>query len=186
MQTSGPFLSTATHHSFMDDDAMSAAERRKSYQKNMKAGKGHSLDDSSMASHSTGGMKAAASESQLNESNDSFLSPPKDKRSASKLSLLADKVLGVSVLQRERKEVPCFAWPLNWVLCYFGFVDRPGHLYPLWPCITVGFTCLCTCMHVCVHAYMWAFVCVCAYICACEWVSEWLTVIIPWKRPGSV
>ena len=104
MQTSGPFLSTATHHSFMDDDAMSAAERRKSYQKNMKAGKGHSLDDSSMASHSTSGMKAAASESQLNESNDSFLSPPKDKRSASKLSLLADKVLGVSVLQRERKK----------------------------------------------------------------------------------
>ena len=84
-------MPTATHHSFMDDDAMSAAERRKSYQKNMKAGKGHSLDDSSVASHSTSGMKAAASESQLNES-DSFLSPPKDKRSSSKLSLLADKV----------------------------------------------------------------------------------------------
>ena len=84
---------SATHHGFMDDDAMSAAERRKSYQKNMKAGKGHSLDDSSMASHSTGGMKAAASESQLNESSDSFLSPPKDaKRTSSKLSLLADKV----------------------------------------------------------------------------------------------
>nr|KAG5704413.1 hypothetical protein BaRGS_024268 [Batillaria attramentaria] len=61
--------------------------------KSTKAGKGQSLDDSSVASHSTGGLKAAASESQLNESSDSFLSPPKDKRTSSKLSLLADKVL---------------------------------------------------------------------------------------------
>ena len=168
MQTSGPFLSTATHHSFMDDDAMSAAERRKSYQKNMKAGKGHSLDDSSMASHSTSGMKAAASESQLNESNDSFLSPPKDKRSASKLSLLADKVLGVSVLQRERKRSPlfCLAFELSIMLLW---ICRPSwpfipsvalpycwlhslvYLYArVCTCIRVGI-CVCLCIHLCMR-----------------------------------
>ena len=128
------FSSTATHHRFMDDDAMSAAERRKSYQKNMKAGKGHSLDDSSMASHSTGGMKAAASESQLNESNDSFLSPPKDKRSSSKLSLLADKVLEFLVQCPEKVMCPfCMVLGQN-IYCFelvilycFGFVSfRPS------------------------------------------------------------
>lgn len=81
----------ATHHSFMDDEQLTASDRRKTYQKNIKSGKGHSLDDASVASHSTGGLKAAASESQLNET-DSFLSPPKEKRTSSKLSLLADKV----------------------------------------------------------------------------------------------
>ncbi|XP_070180339.1 ryanodine receptor-like isoform X4 [Littorina saxatilis] len=106
MVNGGPDLTLrkTTHHSFLDDDAMSAAERRKSYQKNMKSGKGHSLDDSSVASRSTVGMKAAASESQLNESNDSFLSPPKDKRSGSKLSLLADKMLDTAKNITEKKD----------------------------------------------------------------------------------
>lgn len=72
---------------------MSAAERRKSYLKGIKSGKGQSLDDSSIGEHSRG-LKSAVSESQLNESLDSFLSPPKEKpRSGSKLSLLADKVM---------------------------------------------------------------------------------------------
>jgi hypothetical protein len=83
---------TTATHSFMDEE-MSAGDRRKHFHKSMKSGKGHSLDDSSMASHSTGGLKAAASESQLNESNDSFLAPPKKgKQTSSKLSLFADKV----------------------------------------------------------------------------------------------
>ena len=75
---------------------MTANDRRKSYHKNMKSGKGHSLDDSSINSHSTGGMKAAVSESQLNGSND-FLAPPRDKRANSKLSLLADKASNVEL-----------------------------------------------------------------------------------------
>lgn len=92
MINGGPDLTLrkTTHHSFMDDDQLSAAERRKEFKK--KVGKGHSLDDSSVGSHSAGGLKAAASESQLNENSD-FLSPPKDKRTSSKLSLLADKML---------------------------------------------------------------------------------------------
>ncbi|XP_025103910.1 ryanodine receptor-like isoform X4 [Pomacea canaliculata] len=98
-------LRKTTHHSFMDDEQLTASDRRKTYQKNIKSGKGHSLDDASVASHSTGGLKAAASESQLNET-DSFLSPPKEKRTSSKLSLLADKMLDTAknIAEKQNKK----------------------------------------------------------------------------------
>merc|ERR1711879_1034810 len=54
-----------------DDDQLSAAERRKSFTKNMKSGKGGSLDESS-AGEISRGMKSSASEI-LNGSTDSFL-----------------------------------------------------------------------------------------------------------------
>lgn len=69
----------------------------------MKSGKGNSLDESSLGEHSIG-LKSAASESQLNDSSDSFLSPRKDKpRSGSKLSLIADKVLDTAKLMTEKQ-----------------------------------------------------------------------------------
>ncbi|BFZ07812.1 hypothetical protein BsWGS_10847 [Bradybaena similaris] len=100
MMNGGPDLTLrkTLHHNYTEEDAMSAAERRKSYLKGIKAGKGQSLDDSSTAEHSRG-LKSAASESHLNDSVDSFLSPPKEKqRAGSKLSLLADKVLDTAKL----------------------------------------------------------------------------------------
>ncbi|KAK3736855.1 hypothetical protein RRG08_000604 [Elysia crispata] len=98
-------LRKTLHHSYQeDDDALSAAERRKSYLKGVKSGKGNSLDDSSIGDQSRG-MKSAASESHLNESIDSFLAPPKEKpRSGSKLSLIADKVMDVGKLKAEKAQ----------------------------------------------------------------------------------
>ena len=84
----------ALHHDYADDDALSAAERRKSYVKSLKSGKNSSLDEPNMRDQPRS-MKSSASESHLNSSSDSFLSPPGQSggRAGSKLSLLADKVL---------------------------------------------------------------------------------------------
>ncbi|ESO90186.1 hypothetical protein LOTGIDRAFT_123762 [Lottia gigantea] len=73
----------------------SAAAKRKNYRQSMSQGKGHSLDDTSIGDHSTtsGTMKTAASESHLNVDG-SFLSLPNKGNNGSKLSLLADKVVG--------------------------------------------------------------------------------------------
>ncbi|KAK0046902.1 ryanodine receptor 44F, partial [Biomphalaria pfeifferi] len=107
MMNGGPDLTLrkTLHHNYTEDDALSTAERRKSYIKGMKSGKGQSLDDSSIGEQS-GGMKSAASESQLNDSLDSFLNPnSKEKpRTGSKLSLLADKVLDTAKLMADKNQ----------------------------------------------------------------------------------
>ncbi|XP_048259812.1 ryanodine receptor-like isoform X9 [Haliotis rufescens] len=93
MLNGGPDLTLRkTLHRGLTDDG-SVDDRRKTFRQTAKSGKGRSLDDSAITDRTGGGMKAAASESQLNESSDSFLTPPKQKRSGSKLSLLADKML---------------------------------------------------------------------------------------------
>ncbi|XP_055878934.1 ryanodine receptor 2-like isoform X5 [Biomphalaria glabrata] len=107
MMNGGPDLTLrkTLHHNYTEDDALSTAERRKSYIKGMKSGKGQSLDDSSIGEQSRG-MKSAASESQLNDSLDSFLNPnSKEKpRTGSKLSLLADKVLDTAKLMADKNQ----------------------------------------------------------------------------------
>lgn len=69
---------------------MTADDRRKKFLR--PHGQGHSLDDSSQDDRPVGGMKAAASESQLSA----------DKQSSSRLSLLGDKLMDTAKAIQEK------------------------------------------------------------------------------------
>ncbi|XP_041353187.1 ryanodine receptor-like isoform X2 [Gigantopelta aegis] len=101
----GPDLTLRkTLHRGLTDDQINAVDRRKTFKQAMKSGKGHSLDDSSVISdRSSATLKAAASESKLNEVDDSFLAPPdRGKRASSKLSLLADKIMDTAKMATDK------------------------------------------------------------------------------------